>query len=100
MLDKLTDLALEISDGVQGAAANRLATDQGGPTLDLIEAGAMGRGEVQVKARPTRQPGAHLGVLVRAVVVADQMHIEMFRDVGLDVTQEGAQLWSWRALAP
>ena len=44
---------------------------------------------MQVKARPARQPGLDLGVLVGAVVVTDQVHIQVGRDLRLDVTQEG-----------
>jgi len=92
VLDKLADLALEVCDRVKGGAADRLIGDQRKPTLDLIEPGAVGRGEVQMKARPPCQPGTHFGVLVRAVVVADQVNIEVFRNVGLDMAKEGKKL--------
>lgn len=92
MLNKVADLAPEICHGVKGGATDRLVCDQREPTLDLIEPGAVGWGEVQMKARPAHQPGPYPGMFVRAVVVADQMNIEVLRDVGLDVAQEAEKL--------
>ena len=92
MLHELIDLALEIGDRVERAAADRLGRDQRELALDLIEPRAVGRREVQMEPRPTCQPGLHSGVLVSPVVVADQMHVEMLRDVRFDVLQE-RQSW-------
>jgi hypothetical protein len=71
-IDEVADLALEIDDRVEGAGTDCLVGDQREPSLDLIEPGAIGWREVQVKARPTRKPCPHLSVLMRAVVVADR----------------------------
>lgn len=92
LIDELADLALQIGDGVERPAADRLVGDQREPALDLVEPGAVGRGEVQVEARPPRQPGTHFGVLVGGVIVADQVHIEVLRNAVFDVTQEGQEL--------
>jgi hypothetical protein len=45
MLGKLTDLALQIANRIEGAAAERLVTDKREPTLDLIEPRAVGANE-------------------------------------------------------
>jgi hypothetical protein len=43
---------------------------------------------MQMEARAARQPSLNSGVFVRAVIVGDQMHIELLGDTGLNVTQE------------
>lgn len=53
---------------------------------------AEGRREVQMEPRTARQAGLDPGVLVRAAVVADQMHVEMVRDVRFDVPHERREL--------
>ena len=47
---------------------------------------------MDMPTRPLRQPGFHLGVLVRAVVVHDQMDIQLYRHVRFDAAQEGEEL--------
>jgi hypothetical protein len=86
------NLALEIRDRVEGAATDRLVGNQCEPALDLIQPRTVGGREVQMKARAARQPCLHSSMLVGAVVVADQVHIEVLRDIGLDVAQEGQEL--------
>ena len=44
--------------------------------------------------------GLDLDVFVRGVVVDDQVHVEMFGNVGVDVRQEGDELLVPIALAP
>lgn len=52
-------------------------------------------------ARPSRQPGTHLRVLVRRIVVTDQMDIEVFRHLLIDVFEEGDKpLVPMASLAP
>jgi hypothetical protein len=51
VLGKLVDFALEVSDRVEAAAADRLLGDQTAPALDLVEPGAVGRRVVDVVAR-------------------------------------------------
>jgi len=92
VLHELVDLAFEIGDRVKGAAADGLSRDQHQPALDRVQPGAIGRRAVQVKSRPTRQLGSYPDVLVRAGVVADQMHVEMLRHVRFDVSQECQEL--------
>src|SRR5258708_30328577 len=86
------DLPLEFSHRLEGAAADRLVGDQRKPTLDLVEPRAIGRGEMDVETWPPREPGTHPWMLVGGVVVADQMHVELGRHVGLDMAQEGQEL--------
>ena len=82
----------QVRHALEGAATDGLLGDQSEPALDLIEPRGVGRRVVQVVARVAREPGAHLGMLVRAVVVADQVHVELGGDVAVDVPQEGQEL--------
>ena len=77
MLHELIDLALKVGDRVERSAADGLGRDQREPALDLVQPRAVGRREVQMEARPPCEPGLHPRVLVRAAVVADQMHVEL-----------------------
>ena len=67
----------------------------------------MGRGEVQVQARPPRNPGPHLRVLVRGVVVAHKVNVEALGGLPVDQPQKreplpdgGAAACSARAPCP
>lgn len=89
LLDKGADLAFEVGHRIERAATNGLLSDQAEPSFDLIEPGAIRWGEVQMKTRATSEPSPDLHMLVRAVVIADQMDIEVIGNISLDVTQEG-----------
>lgn len=82
----------QVRHALEGAATDSLLGDQSEPALDLIEPGGVGGRVVHVIARTAREPGAHLGMLVRAVVVTDQMHVELRRNVLVDVAQEAEKL--------
>lgn len=57
-------------------------------SLDDIEPRAAGRDEVHVEALVALEPGQHLGVLVRGVVLDDQMDIEIPGSLGVDLVEE------------
>lgn len=90
--DEVIDLGDEVADAGKGAAANCLVGEQCEEALDLVEPGAVGRDEMEMPVRPARQPGFHARMLVRAVVVHDEMNIHACRDLGLDPAQEGQEL--------
>jgi hypothetical protein len=46
---------------------------------------------MKVEARPGSEPGAHFGMLVRGVVVNDEMDVEGRRDIGLDMLEKGEE---------
>ncbi len=92
VLDESVDLALEIGDRFERAASDRLVRDQCEPALDLVQPGAVSGREVQMKPRPPRQPRAHSRMLVRGVVVANEMNLEPGRHAGLNVAQEREEL--------
>ena len=92
VLDELIDLAFEVRHGVKGAASDGALCDQSEPALDLVEPGGVGRSVVDMEARTLGEPDFDTGVPVGAVVIDDQMNIQMLRDIGLDMTQKAQEL--------
>ena len=64
---------LQLGDAFENAAANAFSGDLGEESLDHIEPGGGGRGEVQVEARVPPEPAFDRRGLVGGVVVDDQM---------------------------
>jgi hypothetical protein len=85
------DGALEPADAVEASATNRLVGDHGEPALDEVQPRGTGRGEVHLEAGMLHEPLLHLGMLVRAVVVADQMDLATGIVLG-DRVEEGEKL--------
>ena len=92
MLDELTNFALQVRHGVEGAAADGTLRDQPEPALDLVEPGGVCRSVVQMKARTLGEPGFDSGMFMSAVVVDDQMDIQMLRDIRFNVAQKTQEL--------
>ena len=63
-------------DAREAATPDCSLGDDPEPALYLVEPGGVGRRVVDVEPWTLRQPGADFGVLVSAVVVDDQMHVE------------------------
>ena len=61
------------NDALEDAALEPLPSRLGEEPLDRIEPGCRGRGEVEVEPGMPFQPGPHLGMLVRRIVVDDQV---------------------------
>src|SRR3972149_12091778 len=91
-LEIVPDRRFELAGAAVRAPANRALGEQSEPALDLVEPGGAGRREVQVVAGPLEQPTMDRGRLVGAVVVEDQMDVEIGRDIGVDRVEEGAEL--------
>lgn len=89
--NEVIDLSDELFDAAEGAAANRLVGNQSKEALNLIQPGAVGRDEMNVPARPLGQPRFDLRMLVGAVVIDDQMNIELRWYRGFDTAQEGEE---------
>ena len=97
--DEVIDLVDQVFHAGEGAAANRLVGDQSEEALDLVEPGTVGWDEVDMPARPLGQPSFDSRVLVRAVIVYDEMDIQPCRDVAFDPAQESQELLCrWRGL--
>ena len=54
------DFLHQLTDAAERPAPNGLLGDEAEPALDLIEPTRIGRGVVEVVARPARQPGLNL----------------------------------------
>jgi len=59
----------------EDAPSEPLLSEIAEETLDHVEPRTAGRGEVHVKARMAGQPLLHFGVLVRGVVIGDQVQV-------------------------
>jgi hypothetical protein len=86
------DGGLEVGDGSEDAAFETALGQDGEETLDGVEPGGRGRGEVERPARMARQPLAHSGMLVRSVVVEDRMDRLAGGDFSLDGVEEPDEL--------
>ena len=62
--DEVIDALHKLFDAVERAAADGLVGDQREEALDLVQPGAVGRDEVQVPARASRQPRLDLRMAV------------------------------------
>ena len=78
------DRDLQVREAFEDAAPDALAGDLGEEALDHVQPGRRGRGEMEMEAWMPLQPGDDLGMLVGAIVVHDQMEVEIGRRVGVD----------------
>jgi len=69
LVEEAADGGLQIDDPFEHAALEPPLGERGEEALNSIEPRRRRRREMEVKARMPRQPGAHLRVLVRGVVV-------------------------------
>ena len=95
------DLFLELGDRGEGAAADGFLGDDVEPDLDLVEPGGVGGSEMDMVARPGGEPALDLGMLVGAVVVDDEVDVEVGGHAGVDVLEEAQELlmtMPWLAL--
>lgn len=91
MGDKVIDLAHQVLDIGKRAATDRFVGHEPEKAFDLIEPTGVGRREMKMPARPGGQPGFHLCMLVRRVVVADEMNVQIRRHRRFDGAQEGQE---------
>ena len=75
---------LEIDDGSEDATLQTLLGQLGKVAFHGIEPGARCRREVEDEALVPVEPGAHLRMLVRCVVVEDEMDDFSGRNLGVD----------------
>ena len=62
------------------------------PHFDLVEPGSIRRRVVRLKPGVRRQSAKHAGMLMRRVVIHDQVPGEPGRDLGVDLPQEAPVL--------
>src|SRR5262245_1770557 len=78
-------------NAAEGATPNPLARDLGEETLDQVQPRSSSWGEVKVKPRVLSHPRLHSRMLMRAVVVQDQMNVPFTRCLAIDLVQEGEE---------
>ena len=92
LLEVITDRLFEFGDAGEGAAPDALHRDLGEEALDEVEPRSASRREVEMEARMFREPGLHLGRLVRSVVIEHEMDVEWRSHAAVDPTQEADEL--------
>ena len=75
-----------------GAARDLLCAQEGEPAFDEIQPRGAGRREGHVEPRMSYEPAADAGSCVRAVVVENQMDIEICGDARIDGIEEVQEL--------
>ena len=84
LLDEGRDLPLALRNAGQRGALNGALAEQPEPVLDLIPPRGLGRIEVPVQAGSLGDPGPHLRVLARGIVVKDKVHVEALGGLPVD----------------
>jgi len=78
----------QVRDGVEHPATQGFVREVAKPSLHQVEPGTGGRGEVPVEARVGGQPAPDVGVLVRGVVVQDQVDVQTLWGLPVDGLEE------------
>ena len=82
------DLLHQFADTAKRAAPDCLLGDQSEPALHLVEPTGVGRGVMDVVARPSCEPSLNLGMFVSAIVIRDQVDIESRREAMVEVIKK------------
>ena len=90
--DKAVDGGLKVDDGLEDATLEPAPREFGEEALDGIEPRARGRREVEGPAWMAGEPGADLVLLVRSVVVEDDVDGLVRRHLALDAVEEADEL--------
>ncbi len=87
IFDVLFDGQNQILNVAEASPTDAFVSDFSEPSLDQIHPRARNRDKVQMKSRVSPKPRFHPGVLVGAVIVHDQMQIEL-GSLGIDLLEE------------
>src|SRR5207245_3681512 len=82
----------QVANAGEGSAADLFLGQGGEEAFYLVDPGGAGRGEVEVIARVARELAAYAGMLVGAIVVQDEMHVELGADFAVDEAEELQEL--------
>ena len=88
MVNVVLDRLFQLLHAAEDSVANTVAGNVAEPTFDDVQPRAAGRGKVHVKPLVTLQPVLNFGVLVRGIVVDDQMQIQFWRRFRINLLQE------------
>ena len=91
-LQEAVDGGLEIGDAFEDAAFEPPPCQLGEEALNGVEPGGGGWGEVEMKALVPLEPSADFRMLVRGVIVDDQVHLPLGRSFAVDLVEETDEL--------
>src|SRR5450759_1383436 len=91
-VDVIANSCFQAARAAKDATPQLLRGQESKPTLDEIEPRGTGRREVQLKAWALDQPALNSGSFMSTVVVEDQMDIELWRHLRIDLVEELAKL--------
>ena len=91
------DGGLQVGDRVEDAAADALPGHRRKQVLDGVEPGGRGRGEMEGRARMTRQPGQHSGMFMGSIVVSTAwITLPAGTSRSTALRKRMNSLWRWR----
>src|SRR6266571_5371151 len=91
-LDVAMDGDHQVADPGEGAATDGTVGELTEPDFDEVQPGGAGGHEVKVEARPAGEPAFHLGMAMGAVVVEDQVQVEVLRVLTIEPAQKAPEL--------
>jgi len=87
-VDERFDIGFEVADRSMDTALDFLSRQICKPAFDLIDPRRGRRGEVDMVAWMSRQPGFDLRRLMGGVVVHDDMNVKLFGNAAVDLFQK------------
>jgi hypothetical protein len=84
-VDEGADVGLKLPDGGVDTSLDLLSGEFSEPAFDLIDPRCGSRRKMNMIVRPTGEPRFDLGCLVGGVVIHDDMDIEAFRNLSIDL---------------
>ena len=90
--DVVVDGADQLRNATESPAPDPLPGDFGEPSLNHVQPGSAGRREVQVVTRVRRKPLSDLRVLMRSVVVQNEVNLAALRRTRFQAVQKGDEL--------
>src|SRR4051794_18007255 len=97
-IDVLANSCFQLASAVEDATSQLLLGQESKPTLDEVEPRGAGRGEMELKTWTFQQPALNGRSLMSTVVVEDQMDVELWRHLRINLIQELTKLN--RAMSP
>src|SRR5258705_1154206 len=89
MLQESKDVSHQLRNALEAAQSNDLARDFAEEAFHQVKPRGGGGGKVQMKTLLACEPSLDSGMLVRGVIVADDMDLFIRSDGGIDFLQEG-----------
>ena len=88
MVNVVLDRLFQLLHAAEDSVANSIAGNVAEPAFDNVQPRTAGRGKVHVESLVALQPVLDFGMLVRGIVIDDQMQIQFWRRFLIDLLQE------------